>query len=151
MIGNADPSGTARLDKSAARVHVFPGFCRRSDGKFHAHKKWTGHWGIDRTRPGGLCERDSDRDLAPDPQDYPRSRDALKAIRSEGCGLIVWSNKNGTELAAVCVPRKDSLTTADTLKTPELAEVHAVFQARTRTAWRAGGGIAVYTYGRMNL
>ena len=151
MIENADPSDTARLDKGDARVHVFPGFCRRSDGKFHPHKKWAGHWGIDRTRSGGLCERDSDRDLAPDPQDYPRSCDALKAIRSEGCGLIVWSNKNGTEQAEVCVLREDSLTTTDTLKTPELAEVQAVLQASTRTAWRAGGGIAVYTSGRMTL
>jgi len=150
MIETSDPSDTARLDKSDARVDVFSSFCWHSDGKFHEDKKWAGYWGFDGMRLGGLCNCGSDSDLAPDPQEHTRSRAALKEIRPEGCGLIVRSNKNGTERAEVCVPQKDFLPTTDTLKTSEPAELHAAIQPRTRTLWRAGG-IAIYTYGRMTI
>ena len=150
MIGTAGPFDTARLDKSDARVDVFFSFCRHRDGKFHEHKKRAGYWGFDGMRWGWRCSCDSDSDLAPDPQEHTHSRQALNAIRPEGCGLIARSNKNGTEQAEVCVPRKDFLTTTDTLKTSEPAEIHAANQPRTRTLWRAGG-IAVYTDGRMTI
>ena len=148
MIETSDPCDTARLDKSDARVDVFLSFCWHSDGTFHEHKRWAEHWRFDGMRSGGLCICDSDSDLAPDPQEH--TRDALKAIRPEGCGLIVRSNKNGTEQTELCVPQKDFLATTDTLKTSAPAQLHAAIQARTRTAWRAGG-IAVYTYGRMTI
>ena len=131
MIETVDPSDTAKLDEIDARVHEYLGFQWHGDGVSVEHKLWAGHWGFDSVKEPSLCNCETQKDFAPEPKEYTRSRDALKAIRPDGFIFYICPAKTVTnKWVFTCnVIPDDCLFDCKYLPTEELAELHAIIQA----------------------
>lgn len=134
MIETVDPSDTAKLDEIDARVHEYLGFQWHGDGVSVEHKLWAGHWGFDSVKEPSLCNCETQKDFAPEPKEYTRSRDALKAIRPDGLTITLFIQPNGAGYQAWVRPTNSNhkpypFESETDLKTEELAELHAILQA----------------------
>ena len=135
MIENADPEDTAKLDEIDARVHEYLGYYWHGGGSSAEDKIYAGHWADypDGKRGKGLCECESDEYFAPEPPEYTRSRDALKAIRPKDCWLETGTDiKDDDTYSYRCRLwhwSESRQRREPALPTEELAELHAIIQA----------------------
>lgn len=121
MIEEVDPSDTAKLDEIDAKVELYNleiSIARdENNRRFYVLNKGTAY---------------ESKCYVAEPQQYTRSRDALKAIRPEGWFYNIGhneSNSGGLFACSMYSHTNSPLKNSPDLPTEELAELHAIIQA----------------------
>ena len=123
MIENVDPEDTNTLNEIDARY-----WCWSNDKEYLSHTPATVSFKTKKAiiYSGGLREFKRSNTY----KEYTRSRDALKAIRPEAYFFRIIQH-TGNGLFGAVLENKDGLFfTCPLLSTEELAELHAIIQAK---------------------
>lgn len=123
MIENLSLDDEVALNEIDARVWVFLELSNEFEITFsgatvyYRHKSW----------PSGA------RTIMHHPFQHPqytRSRDALKSVRPDGWAFAIWSNVSCAKWVCGISKDSDNLMTSVSLPSEELAELHAIIQAK---------------------